>query len=38
MQFMNVRISKISKLDVITDIGTHAKRPLASCYLSLCHR
>jgi len=35
MQFVYVRISEISRLDVITDIGTHVKRPLASCYLSL---
>jgi len=38
MQFMDVRISKISGLDVITDIGTHVKHPVASCYLSLYHR
>jgi len=35
MQFMGVRISEVSKVDVITDTGTHVKRPLASCYLSL---
>jgi hypothetical protein len=29
---------KISKVDVITDIGTYSTRQFASDYLSLCHR
>jgi len=37
MQFMDVRISKISVLDVISYTVAHIRRPLAICYLSLYH-
>jgi len=33
-----LRISKLSRLDVIADISTHVKRTIASYYLSLYHR